>query len=107
MPTHGLLTPASLETPFSNICRKCLGCCCALYEVSMEDDFVVPWFEIKIGQGARTEYNPKGVFNICSMFRGDGCIIYEQRPKICKEFLCDYLKGKTDTHNPFPPLTYP
>jgi len=83
-----------------NECKRCLGCCMCLYEPNPWEEFDIPWVEIK-------DMHNQEPFCICPFslilesFQGF-CLINDDKPTICKEYACDYMKeGKFQSN--FPP----
>ena len=69
-------------------CKRCLfGCCSAFYELDPKwekENMPVRWIKIKI---------KKNYLQICPFlgfsFGKSYCVIYRQRPKICREYYCN------------------
>jgi hypothetical protein len=87
-------------------CKRCIGCCTALYNISKKDDFPIPWEGINLGTLTKRQRVDR-ILSICPLltFSKNGetnCIIYKERPQICEDFYCEYMTDRRFKHNPFP-----
>lgn len=76
-------------------CKKCGGCCKTLIlplGITVDDDSQ-KWLEyhgIKVIRGNPISYIE--IDAVCSNLKDNQCSIYEQRPQVCRDYLCDKLK---------------
>lgn len=90
---HGLLLNQPLDDP--SCCSTCAACCCRSFpNVDLSWD---EYQRLEALGAARLHFSLHGphkliIENGCEFLRGNRCGIYDDRPEICRRFICKAVR---------------